>query len=647
MKKYIFIVLILVISLNVKPIKAIEDNTFKSILVVEKGMGSFSMLFQNGYNIVTQDVKWNTEGIYDVVYQNSKNLGYYKRKVIITSKTSLEKGIVINNDEIKEEMNGKEFLFLDILYEDDYSFYIYGGIKKEEDIIQMDFPQCYAYLAYYKNGVFKWEYENTNYSYISKIAISPTNIVAMITDYEEELSLLKLLEFNQYGDKVREKILDYNNESENAYILYNKGFLYIVHSTNITSKINIVLLKINYSDFEKHSEKIIGEDGVNKIVKVRIINDKLHLLARIQNKTKTINEVTLFIYDDNLIEIDKVINNPAKNEKEIDFYFYRNRLYFICLTNFAGIRNLKIYEYRKNTKYDYVSDIIWKSENDVYIDDAFIDTSDGYLQIFINGYSYSESRGFLYARITVEDMKIIDELYFEKIYPSILSLEKTNDDNIHLLSIDNNELIINSINSVKIEKNKNTNVYNVIINGYSYYSFFPHKDLFGLYKEIVNYNSKKIEVCFEEEFYIFLNTNLTNDDIYDINTPIYSNGVMYINNEIINNGTYLKEEGKYSVRIVGYNHEEKVINFEIKSLCIKNKEEIDSNLSISLGNIKIENNQEVMPIKVYKEMLNYNEVIEDNNIFYKIMIISFMQLFSILITIFFRNKYVKKGRFRK
>jgi hypothetical protein len=114
--------------------------------------------------------------------------------------------------------------------------------------------------------------------------------------------------------------------------------------------------------------------------------------------------------------------------------------------------------------------------------------------------------------------------------------------------------------------------------------------------------------------------------VYDKGLELIHNGAMFLNNERIESGHIIEEEGIYELELVGKNNVSKVINFEVKELSLKpviKEETLDEQIDIELV------------IKEYqKEQLSYNffesEKPKENNINQQW---DFMYLLPVVLTI--------------
>lgn len=198
---------------------------------------------------------------------------------------------------------------------------------------------------------------------------------------------------------------------------------------------------------------------------------------------------------------------------------------------------------------------------------------------------YDEEFKKIYEKDILNTFDNLDNLIMHG-HTLIESLESNNKIKIHYFDY----LKVLTIGKLEIDSEDDYHDYLVIVNGHKvFHNQYLSVDLvesniFGKY-DVTYYFDAEIDLIMSKNVQVKTTCELVENSIYDKGLTINHNGALYLNNQKIESGYRIDEEGDYVLELVGKNNLSKTINFKVKDLSLH--PEIKEEKELNLVDIKI------------------------------------------------------------
>ncbi|MBQ7277282.1 MAG: hypothetical protein IJS58_08570 [Bacilli bacterium] len=603
-------------------IKIYANNNYPDIITSINNPIEDIDLNIEGYDIYSSNINYQKVGCYNIIYRNHNDLNdEITRKVYV-----MNNNLNINNSDVYEldysrverveELELKENVYLYLIDEK-------IGLSSRLNII------------IYNNGI----YNSRKINYGKYKACFKDDKNAYIYYYESDLYLKMLslsLEYLIYKDPIS---IDYN--FSNLYFEKNQNsqddILYLMNTNNIRA--------IKFSNNKQLKE-------INLLDELAIINNKSYSgYVNIDSKYYIDHFIYLFKKDKTylIINIDK--NLSIISDKEIELKYDKQK--YKQNDELASV--IFIYEINNEIDINYEKGII--NYQILYKDLYSLDFNE-----YLNNIEITKS----IKNISVHNyndlinLEIIDE--DDKSYNYLLYQDKVFEDNDNKIKkydiLSNHAFIIDSEVHVydlddflifyykydKLEKDRifafhNGKRIDEKIIGELDYSYSLYGDYEKTLKTNITVNNHNYLINLKYNYYINDDANVNNNQIYQLGYHLYFIGEAYLNDDLIESGYVIDEEGKYVLTIQGTN-QKKIINFEVRELNEEESEAKGREEKIIDFFINKNDLQEVVNVKMVNDVKN-----EINNIrLIYIGIIFCLTLLIVIFTNFLLNmKYNKKG----
>lgn len=583
--KKVIIFLIIVFGLILIPLKA-NSNIQNNILICEEGIGSDDDLILDNSLIVSDEVNWNQVGDYEVIYLNQENGMYFTRLVKITSKSQLDEGISLYLERVRTT-NKDKYHVKDFLEITKYHYFLVGTAESTKRISGMDFTSECAFIQYYENNTLQWEKLFEDYSEIKAIKKSDKGIMILMAFYNGQESDLKLLEMNTKGKIEREKVIHGNDYEYAKDLLIVKDKIYIFatsYSTDgdikdATRHQFVGVIKLNYSDFEIEDQIALGNSGYNNFIDFEY-DDYLDVIwvmleangsyGKLVTKSGGFNGSFLICLDTNLSMI-KCHHINVMGDPEF-FYVdgYELIIFYTSIYDNCKFIHANVY----TDEFNYKKSYMWGNiENEFSIKPIKVKQRE--INKYVIMYNKRMSGKLTFGGLIVFGKEV-------KTYPyqgedsGILGY--VNDDNsIYIVGENDSDVSIteyinvkaNAISSEIYEHETYQSDYYTV----NYKEVFDvgktrTKEIFGDYEDRYNLNLPFISLIVSDKYYVKEKINVEEGQVYDVGTILEFNGKGYLNDQEIDSGYQIKEEGSYTLIVVGMNAR-KVLNFTVKALTIE------------------------------------------------------------------------------
>ncbi len=546
------------------PVHAIEEEKMKPLIILE---GNVDKTFYEveGYVIIENKVASDVPGEYEILYQSLEEGIKVKRKVV-----------VISNEE-------KAYFAL--------NSYTINTFK--------DYPMILE----------KIEVLNENKQLL---------IVKYLTDVENNKGhiYMYIIEDNVVTKEVQ---LYYNAEVEiNDLVVDGDVFVFTGKIWNsLYSNYDIILCACR-SDGFKLCSKRIGGTATDVAYKLEV-TDSSYLLMGLTDSTdgeflenQKSGRYFIMSVDKNSYEITQVGTEPNEvNFEKLYFLNHLDKLYLVYQTDLETLKLVNIDalgNYLKTKTMNYSEEVELKNvylyDENIYVllegKDIFeigkITLKDGYIKIkeypkigeYVDSQYHDGLLTILYHEADYYDYLVINA-ELELIYEHRIAGKISEDSNIQILTnkiFESNhnldKITIHQLSYLKIQSLGETIVdsskpnyhnYSVIINGKKV-TYDKNKSIDEV---VTNYfGSYDVQYFIEDDFILIMSKEVRvladcgveDKGIYDLGVKIYLNSLGYLNNELINSGYQIEEEGVYQLKLVGYRGETQIINFEVRNLSI-------------------------------------------------------------------------------
>lgn len=566
-------ILFLLFNIFLNPIfnQVYEENiTFKP-LVVEIGLGDDSLLALPNCQIIDGNVDWNRFGEYQITYYDTVEVKYFTRAVHVISSHDLENGFCIYSEEPLFTSPAAKYKIRDCIEESPKSFYVIGTIDYQEELKQTILPQEYAFIQYYVEGEIRYEKVfSSSYSYISGAHLSEAGLVYYITYALSTTTSIQIGEIARNATILRSKIIGGSGDELGFISFVNDQELVLVLESssrdamwsNSAQGSVLVVLKLDFRNWQINNFISFGNAIGNHLIDGYMVNNHYYFLIMTSglagdftSNISSYNHYFLVIINDNL---------AIKRYREIITLYGTPRLaagwqelYVIFVMYSQNYSSLKILEYdlgldlRNTLNYHHPV-----ASNILNYVNSTVDNNGNTLLYFnhINDNPEISFSGIFF--VNSEQIKWYS-------YPQNLKKVRgyTNGLDWSFIGYENDELVKKNIITIETLTHK--------INTYSYY-IIPEKYLlinsrsiglvgikpfnahdFGYYNEKIVLTSEQIEVVLPNEYYIPLQINIRDNEVYDKSLRITFNAQAYLNDVLVTSGDTLNKPGLYQLAIVG------------------------------------------------------------------------------------------------
>lgn len=535
------------------------------------------------------------------VIATDKNKQFTDADVI--SKDNLEKGIYYEN----KVKNTNDDYYVDCrnsyyLHDNNNNVIIIVGSAISYD---SENGMNYPYIEFYKEDKLVWKKQVKSFGagYFISAVIKEEEIVCVGVNADEYQSKCIMYKCDFYGQPLESSIIQTNGVTIPKQIYaVNNGYI-VIGTTTATEGIfalhknnnNIIFMaRFDYS-FMNTDVVLIGNEGSNYIYDVIKFNDKIYFYAYVTGNGfysfRNSNDGYCIIIFDERFEMIDYYEIDYKSGLS-SFVIYNENIYF-CNKAYEKT-NIDFYKvYLDYINYEFSYNTVYYLENNIKI---FYSSYENKLAIFeiinINDINY------LYVTVYQDDEKIYQ--YIKEVGSSFKFINGNLADTVVFCS-SKEQIEISEIIYIKL--NKGYCLFNdVLVEGVAE---GIEEIKYGLYDVYVKYEYKDLQLYVREEYLINPEINVRNNEIYDLNLEIQSNGKCKLNNKEIENNYKITEEGTYLIELYGPNvvsyytfvvkkisddfveNDETIIN--IKEQINRSNEEIDIIQYRNIGSEKKEN----------------------------------------------------------
>ena len=585
-------------------------------LVCVKGYDYSYLLEYEGYTIINKLVDFNHEGTYYVTYINNETKETITKRVDVISKEKT-KNIYYRYNEFKVVSKASELI--DVCSKDDYSYML-----EKETVNEINS----YYLTTTKGG------KNIN----SKVVVSSSGVTLnklivvddaiyiigtiYVTNYGTDIYIIKL---DLEGNIILENTIGGNGIDDVKGICALGEYIYLYGETTssgglfsgVRKKEDAFVMKLSKELLHPESVKVSTLENINSYSHMVISGDLLYILEQYSDTEYL--KYNLKIYNANL---DIVYSNSITNSYALypeKLVCFNDEVYLLAfqynymLDKYAS----RIYQITKNESislyYEYTN---YDLENVRIIDLKFINNKPNILM-----YDYNEQATKLYLK---------DDSITVNIKGSSKPHSFTNTETLSFINYDKSIIdllyikfddtpVINGQKGTLCDKSKISKDYNV----------------FGLYKDVYVYETAFALYASFTDKYIEPNVSIIDNEVFDLNTKLTYNGVGTLNGRKVESGSYVSEEGKYVLEVVGTNNEKRIYNFEIACLSQKETNEKSS--------LNVTTNTKTVDKVSLEEQVNFEYETNDNApkiyMFWVLLIPLILLIVTIIIT--FRRKHEK------
>lgn len=574
MKKIIFITLLLFIFYG--------EVSASDVIVIENGIGDVSDLEFPDLKLVTNNVAFSKDGIYNATYYDEQDRVYITKEVHIASNEALDLGYMTSTDVASFNLSS-DYIINDYLTYDDHIL-IVGSKKSNDEIIQTEFIQNYGFINCYKDGKLVWNKLFDEYSEIKKIIKTSTGFLALETitsnnDYTD----IRLTEYNLDGSISRRKeftgeayemgidLINLNNNIYMVYYTYSKtGDLGYYLGSRV-----IGVSKINEFNLAAQDSIFIGNNHSTLFLDIKYCNyyENFYLLFNTNGESGEYANNGSYngdfmvsfnkkLEDSRYISLNNNINAKSLGIVDNDVVVYSSEDYLIERYYDNHLR------YKKVVRTDLKS--FYKADAITFNDSTFIFTYNYSLYgIQMKGVGYNNFKKSLTSELM---FKVCSDILTSLSYnDGVITIKKH-----HLISqVKSNKVVYNH------QEFYNQTIYldGMYMNNYSPVGYL---NVFGIYNDKTIISNDNTKLIFRNNFYIPDVINLKTNEIYDLGVKLIFNGVGYLNDQEIKSGYVINEVGNYNLQIVG-NNQMKVLNFKVMPLATKLTNPVVDDSSVELS----------------------------------------------------------------
>ena len=588
-------IIFLTVQFLVLPVKGQEKMGVENTLVILEGKVEKSYYELPGYAIIQNNVISDEVGEYEIVYQSLDDGMIYSRKVVVIDR------------------NTKEYFNLESCSIDTFKNYP----MTLEKSVSLSANEQILLVRYLTDKA-------KNIGHLYMYYIRDTNIVKEVQlFYNVELEVNDLLvdgsEFVVIGRMWNSLYANYDI----VFVVCDKNGLrktsQIIGGSKTDEGVTGVVVEDGYLIMGKtdSTDKVFDDNKKEGSFIMKISKTDYQIIKKVYytnypniSPTKLIKTLNglFFLYSNGIDQLELVqINNEGENLKSKKITFDEN----INLQEVYVASNKIMVILDKNNQIE-IGEITFKGYTKQYESKEKGKMLSCYYQDDVLSLIYQQDEGYKLLILKSDFEKVYEkELYKSSIISNHLILQQqaiiedlTNNGTIKIHKLE--YLKIFTMGKVNLDQQtENYHDYQVIINGkkVEHCSLTDNTDqeVFGDYP-VTYFFDEEVDLLFTKNIKVNSGCNFENGNVYDLGVKVNFKGMAYLNNERIEPGFTITEEGTYTLEIIGKNETSEIINFEVRDLSIKN--DFVENLATKLD-LQIEE-----PLKE-KSVLNYNVVLNN------------------------------------
>ena len=597
--------------------------TSGQVIYIELGCSGYNYEIEDCI-IISGEIDFDTIGEYKVTYFNKLTKIYFDILYVVTNKNYINHfQELINISDISSSFNpnyiiSNEEVVVVASYKLDASKL--NSLNDKKTMIKI-----------YNSDSVKAMMTFSYYSEVVKMVFSKAGFIVLMRYDDNGKNHLKMVEYNLNGDYLREYDFASNAYDKPKDIIIDDNYIYLVFNSSsntspFISKIDGVscafIAKIDYYSLKEVDYISFGNSTSNEILDSFLNGDYLYILFKPFGSGDFLKKLSGSKF---IVKLDQNLNiiNYIETDND-DGYFgisVVNDLIYLLTATSPRANKITIKSYDLDLKKVKTSDIFINKEG--YNVSKII--SDNGQNLFVNGKSEQDLTPCFLGVINVNLDNLIYYPQFKENY-KIHSLSIIDSD-IYLYGTSDNEVII--YNYYHLEDIDNQIFLNNKIADFKIISdTFKENGLYGNNQKIIKFRFGNSFYIKKIDYYLPLESTLKSGATYEVGTKIYANGLMYLDNLVVNNGYALDKEGSYLLKIYGVAPSVTYVEFEVKRII----NEANENLLVVSEDIKIValDYEEYKTCEVSVSDISL-ESEEDNDGFKDVGIVILILLFSIII----------------
>lgn len=598
-----------------------EQLTMLPKKYVQINIGDDSLIEEDNLEIVSGVVDWNKVGNYYITYKDRLD-NIYKKEFIVFQNYDNQYFINKENEKQIDVINDDEII--DIFYVSPTSYYLISNYQ-EKNVDNHDAEKIC--ITYYESDKYKWEYHYYKYSRYNYGYLYNDNLIVAGLVYNENnnyINTIVLFEITPNREIIKSREIKSNASCFcNGLNIFNDE-IYLITSTSGNqddylpfkkdNDYRFVILKLSYKSFKILDGKTDNIYSNYSAIDSSFYDSRIAINISFKENIK-VNNV---IYTNAIIEFTDVL-------EYYNCYYYslynKNYLGFnitltdvcIFLVDNSINKNCITVQYLNNdvqhkqitldleTKYNINKVQVFNiNKNNIYLTLNYHKINGDY---FLGFAKLNSDKGVTYYPLTPTEKSIINSTICKGIIKNIfykndfLCCETYN--LIEILSdfyeFDDHNLIKKSVIVNGIDSINTSYIDTVNLNVYGLY-----------FNKIILEDQFKNEFVLEEEFYLFLKSNIKHNEVYQKGQILNFNGEATLNGVVINNNFRVNEIGNYLLIIKGENNINSSISFEIKQLTVCNNDR-------DVDNFRIEKVENYNKVKEDTSYINNTITLENKN----------------------------------
>ena len=598
-----FIFVLFLLYIGVFHLMKTKSST-PQIIYIEVGCNNYDYEIEDCI-IISGQIDFNTIGEYKITYFNKQSKIYFDILYVVTNEDCIN--------------HFQEMVRIDDIGSSFYPNYI---ISNEEVIIiasyKLDASKLNslndkkAMINIYHSNSLNSMMTFSYYSEVVKMVFSKAGFIVLLRYDNNGKNHLKMIEYNLNGEYLREYDFSSNAYDKPKDIILLEDYIFLIFNSSsntspFISKISGVscafIAKIDYYSFKEVDYVSFGNNTSNEILDSFLSDDYLYILFKPFGSGDFLKKLSGSKF---IVKIDKDLNIINYIETDNDDGYFGFSLVDGLIYLFTAPSSIT----NKIAINIFASDLKKVKTNELFINkDGYnitkiITNSGKYL--FVNGKSTEELTPCMLGLININNDNLIYYPHFKDNY-KINNIDSYEGD-IYLYGTSANDVIIYNYYHLDCHEdrlflNSNEAIFDIVSDSYL------DNRLYGNNQRIIKIRLGNCFYIKKIDYYLPLESVIKDGATYELGTKIYANGVMYLDNLVINNGYILDKEGDFLLKIYGNDGIITYIEFSVKKII----NEASGNLLSSFNTINITNLDYDEYKEMYAEASDINIETEDEN----------------------------------
>lgn len=562
----IIIFLLLAIKLNAF---GAENKEVERPLVVLRGDDMPDINYQ-GYRLLSSNLNMDVDGEYVNLYQNKSTLDVVSKPIYVVDKNDIYKKTYC----IEKTSEIYKSLYKPLLIKKGNVANSYVIVYSKE-VESSEADTVNIYMSYIVNGIVQFEtlvLDNVQAT-LADLKIEQDRIIIACNVLFKYSGLdIYIGTYDLQGNLQVPKFYGGTGNDSAVSIIVDNNAYYIVGDTNSVngeiggnrSDLDVFIMRLNKDTLKIDNIYYYNQTGDNECKGAVILDSYIYMIQKYKDGVLRKLKIQKVGLNGELIM--EVPFSTGVDVELVEFLIWDGTI--VVVTNETTNKNIsKVYMIDANLNVHEIDEFI---NDSTIIDGAYLEDEELTILYHVNDKNGSSTL-IRKLNLIYED-ETLSAMLNEKVSTFWISdntIYKYNDGTIYNVSF--SYLRVNNFGTTKIEDaTTNINDYSIFIDG-ALTKLDAQKsrleydiNLFGTYNGSYYFTNRNFDFMYSQSLQVLSNPNIRTNEVYDTNLILTFNASGLLNGRPISSGYLIKDEGTYTLKLIGKDNESVEYEFEVK-----------------------------------------------------------------------------------